>query len=150
MKLVIGNLWNEEDVADVILVTTNSYITNSGKLVMGRGAAREAAERYSSLPYQLARMISLFEAKPYGVILLPPQENGIRLGAFQVKHHWRDQASLDLIQFSTNRLRTIANAWYGHRFALNYPGIGNGRLDEAKVFPIIQELPDNVFVYKRN
>lgn len=150
MRIVTGNIWDEEGVADVILITTNAIINARGQLVMGRGAALEAAQRYPSLPFDLAEKIKAFKPnKPYGVLILPQYANGVQLGAFQVKHHWRDSASLELIKLSTRLLVTVAEICPDMKFALNYPGIGNGRLVEAQVFPIISVLPNNVTIYKK-
>ena len=70
------------------------------------------------------------------------------IGWFQVKDHWRDQASLALIRHSTETLGTFALSRPHLLIHMNYPGIGNGRLREAEVQPVLETLPDNVRVYK--
>ncbi|SRR6266581_1748053 len=150
MKIVTDDLWGEVGRADVILVTTNTIINSQGKLVMGRGAAYEAALRYPSLPRVLAEKIK-GQADPsfYGVIILEELVPGYQVGAFQVKIHWKENARLGLVRRSTAMLKKIAEEHSYKRFAMNYPGIGNGRLSEEDVFSIIATLPDNVFVYKK-
>jgi hypothetical protein len=154
MHVITGDLWQEEGKADIILVTTNSIVNARGKLVMGRGAAEQAASRYPSLASDLGRLISRipldFTPHPrYGILILPPFANGVTLGAFQVKYNWRNAAILDLIQESARRLRVIARAFPHWRIVLNFPGIGNGKLTEHQVYPAINLLPDNVYVYKK-
>ena len=143
-------MWQEQGLADVILITTNQIINSKGALVMGRGAALEAARRYPALPYDLAKRIQPYGNKPYGVTILAPYSHSkqLQFGAFQVKHHWKDKASLELIEFSTRLLEAIARICSHTRFMINYPGIGNGGLTESQVAPIIKSLPDNVYVYK--
>jgi hypothetical protein len=147
MRLVTGDLWSELGRANLVLVTTNAIVTRSGRLVMGRGAAREARDRFPGLDADLGAII-LGSPSPYGVALARGDHHPVtRLGAFQVKHHWRHPAQLDLIAFSMERLAGITNR-YG-RIALNFPGIGNGGLRPEAVLPLLRGLPDHVFVYRR-
>lgn len=150
MIVVTGDLWSEIKTADVVLVTTNAIINKQGRLVMGRGAALEAATRYPALSFELAEKIKLYGNKPYGVIVLRPYAHGANLGIFQVKYHFKDNADLFLITNSAKKLGIIAEAFPDMRFAMNYPGIGYGRLKVSDVEPILtSHLPDNVFVYKK-
>jgi hypothetical protein len=85
---------------------------------------------------------------PYGVALARGDHHPVtRLGAFQVKRHWLDPADLDLIAFSVERLQEVVAG--GTRTAMNFPGIGNGRLQMEAVLPLLRGLPDHVFVYRR-
>lgn len=152
MKVVVGNIWNQEHVVDVLLVTTNCIVNARGELVMGRGAAQEAANRYPGVALELGQIITekgYTARNPYGVIILPSYANGVQLGAFQVKHHWQYSAAIDLIKLSAYKLKVIAEACPKMTFAVNYPGIGNGRLTIAQVEPTILGLPDNVTFYKK-
>lgn len=126
--------------ADIILVTTNSFVKNNGELVMGAGAAKEAKRLYPELPKQLG--VTIPHLGKYHLRFLP---NG--LGAFQVKYDWQHPASIDLIAGSSYLLRDFANMFVG-TIALNFPGIGNGKLDRDRVLPVIGILPDNVHVYE--
>jgi len=88
-QYVCGNLWDEWGVADLLLVTTNSTVRRDGTLVMGRGAALEAQQRYPALPARLGHAV--LDRPIYGIELAwyePPT----MLGVFQVKAHWRDEA----------------------------------------------------------
>jgi hypothetical protein len=124
---------------------------------MGRGAAYEASKIFPSLPTELGlNLIKTNRAgKTYGIFIFPcfeinhPTRHLIYAGAFQVKYHWKDPASLKLIQISTDQLNVVATAMPFSRFAMNFPGIGNGGLNRSEVLPIIENLPDNVYVYER-
>lgn len=157
MKIVTGDLWEQLGKVDILLVTTNSTLNNKGALVMGRGAAKEAADNFPNLPYELGREIKDrgLEGDIYDVILIPMTRISavyprMMLGAFQVKTDWRSYASLSLILRSTAHLTVLAKTFPFYSIAMNYPGIGNGKLEEKRVLPIIERLPRNVTVYKKS
>lgn len=145
MKLVKGDLFTFS--GEFLLVTTNSYVKKDGSLVMGRGAAYQAAQLWPDLPFVLGETIleHFGNLSDYNVII----PKALPVGAFQVKYHWRDGANPQLIKESCDVLSTIARAMPSCKFALNFPGIGNGRLDRDEVLPIIESLPNNVYVYER-
>ena len=60
----------------------------------------------------------------------------------------KQPADLDLIQYSTNLLGQIAMHHPNKIILLNYPGIGNGKLSQELVRPILEQLPNNVWIYK--
>lgn len=133
---------------DVYLVTTNSYIRKDGALVMGRGAAKQLAMKNPIMPRIFGRICNercghLGEYR----ILTHTNGSGVCLGAFQVKYHFKDMADIELIKRSVDELIEVA-CTDGRIFHLNYPGIGNGRLDAFDVEPIISRLPDNVNVWR--
>ena len=73
-----------------------------------------------------------------------------KIGAFQVKRHFREKASLSLIGYSVVRFLHIIKYERVERLDMNFPGIGYGRLPRAHVLPVIQELPDCVHVWEKN
>ena len=153
--VVAGDLWNEVGHADLLLVTSNATLNKACRLVMGRGAAKEAANRYPALPLFLGRqLVDMILKDPpdafptYGVMVSALRDNGTVIGVFQVKYHWSDNADLELIKVSAGTLRLWAPAF--DRIAMNFPGIGNGCLEPKVVWPAIsQVLPENVWVYVR-
>ncbi len=145
MQLVKGDLWDELGKADVLLVTTNSTVKRNGELVMGRGAAAEAKARYPEMPKRLGDWARQF---PDYLLYLTHNDGPTSIGAFQVKHDWRGPAGFGLIQAAVDRLGSYARTLPNWRFALNFPGIGNGGLTREDVLPIIEQLPDNVYVYE--
>jgi hypothetical protein len=144
-----GDMWTAYEPADLFLVTTNSTIRRDGALVMGRGIARQARDRFPGLAGALGRQIlSLCGNQGTYGLLVSPRWPAAKLGAFQVKLHYRQPASPELIRYSTAALC----AWCTeHREALvhlNFPGVGYGRLQREDVLPIIARLPDRVTIWE--
>lgn len=154
MNIVKGNLWDSTD--DVILVTTNATIRKDGALVMGRGVAKEAKEKFPFLPGVLGDQINRYywDTKKYGVLITHITLNNFDkwIGAFQVKYNWWEKADLDLIAFSTSRLIDFMEHedFMGMKISMNFPGIGNGGLDVHRVLPVISVLPDSVTLYMKD
>lgn len=147
MKLRKGNMFDHVLTYDCILITTNADVRKDGALVMGRGAALEVKKRWPHVPYALGDAIKKI-GDPYLLTIPVGISPTIKLGAFQVKHHWMEEAKLDLIAQATIRLKTVAQTFPFMSFALNFPGIGNGKLDRDDVYSLIQHLPDNVDVWE--
>lgn len=145
----IGDMWTVYAAADLFLITTNATITVRGALVMGRGIARQAKERFPGLDVALGRQIQALCGSQgvYG-LLVSPRWPAAKLGAFQVKQHYSQPASLELIRHSTAALSAWCVAHPDAQVALNFPGIGNGRLRREDVLPIIAQLPDQVTVWE--
>ena len=145
-----GNMWAAYTAADLFLITTNSTLKKSSHaLVMGRGIAQQARDRSPGLAEALGQHIlktcgSLGEYS----LLISPRWPVAKLGAFQVKRHYRQAASLELIQRSTAALRAWCTEHPDAIVHLNYPGIGNGRLRREDVLPIVMQLPDQVTIWE--
>ena len=154
MKIKYGDMF-EDNKDDIIMVTTNAFIKNNGSLVMGRGAALEMKTLFPGIEYVFGEYIKTYIGKEcfYGIYFFPNKYSKLPrlLGIFQVKYHFKDMADLELIRKSTvmlkNRIEKL-NPYYNYNFSLNYPGIGNGRLQERDVEEIISVLPDNVTIWK--
>lgn len=160
MRLRTGNLWDApgEVGATLIAVTTNSYVhrigSNPGPLAMGAGAALEAHERYPQLAQTagvLLRQVVGFRPGLYGVLprygwVVVPEP---RIGLFQTKYHYRQNADLELIKFSVARLLDWLDLHPAEVVALNFPGIGYGRLSRERVLPFLELLPERVVIYER-
>lgn len=52
-----GDMWTAYEPADLFLITTNSTIRPDGALVMGRGIARQARDRFPGLAEVLGQHI---------------------------------------------------------------------------------------------
>jgi hypothetical protein len=70
------------------------------------------------------------------------------LGWFQVKKDWQQPAEPELIARSVKALTQVADNHPDYVFHMNYPGIGNGKLNQQMVEPLVIGLPDNVILYK--
>lgn len=143
-----GDMWSVLDEVDHFIVTTNNIVKSNGALVMGAGLAKQLRDRGS---------INI--DKKYGAAVLthgrctPDQVYGVILnihdtfGAFQVKQHYKDAANTNLILFSAGMLKAFALSAPNKIFAMNFPGIGNGKLFYDEVKPIVDLLPNNVQVW---
>ncbi|WP_420640503.1 hypothetical protein [Candidatus Leptofilum sp.] len=144
-----GDMWTVFATADLFLITTNSTIRQDGALVMGRGIAKQARDRFPGLAASLGRHIlnTCGRLGDYG-LLVSPRWPAAKLGAFQVKLYYSQPASLELIRHST----AIFCAWCAvhpdAKVVLNYPGIGNGRFRREVVLPIIAQLPEQVTIWE--
>ena len=125
---------------DIKLFTGNPIRRSDGALVMGRGAAQQVRDSWPRVQYDIKTNKSV-------TWYCINQEQRQWIGWFQVKHHWRDAARLDLITASTNHLSEMAARRSRYRFHLNAPGVGNGKLSWDDVEPILQVLPSNVTIY---
>lgn len=149
MREVTGNLWAYHDAGEWIAITTNGILRKDGACVMGRGVAREAAERDVSVPYLLGTAIK--RAGNHVAILAAK-----RLISYPVKRHWRDPADLALIRRSAAELVTAIHAYNDTgpvpitRLYLVRPGCGNGRLRWADVKHVIAPiLPDWITIVEK-
>ena len=141
MKLIEGLIdystrWT---LPDVYMFTGNKFITKDGRLVMGRGAAKQVRDTYPGIDQHIRI------DKPVTFTYIRGEQY---LGYFCVKDHFRESADIDLIGQSVTALVTHALAVPHVTFHLNYPGIGAGRLSESAVQPILERLPANVWVYR--
>jgi hypothetical protein len=126
------------------IVTTNSYITKEKRLVMGRGAALQLKQFVPDIDQSFGQMIieSCGHLGVYGLLM-----HG-KYGAAQVKNNYKDKADIDLIVFSMAFLADEAKR-NRYIYNINYPGIGNGGLDKNIVRPILDILPDNVYIWEK-
>jgi len=151
-----GDMWSVYREADLFLITTNATLKQNGALVMGRGIARQARDRFPGLDLALGRRIQLVcgssanalrtGLSAYG-LLISPRWPAAKLGAFQVKTHYRQTADLHLIARSAEALAVWCEAHPQVRVHLNYPGIGNGRLCHTDVWPLVARLPETVTLW---
>ena len=128
-----------------LIVTTNSFLTSEVKLVMGRGAAWVLKMKVPGIDRVLGKMISetCGHLGRYGLLFHR------RFGALQVKYRFDEKARVDLIEFSLGKLTERAEESPKSIFNINYPGIGNGGLTKPEVRPLLDILPDNVFIWEK-
>jgi len=145
MILEKGNMWSVWGKTDLFLFTSNPIVNKDGLAVMGRGIARQLADRHPEVRREFGRYLTDPDPTFYFCDRLGVFDNQL-VGFFMVKNHWREPANLDVIKNSTSELRLMADHY--DRVDLNFPGIGNGRLKREEVLPIIEHLPDNVHVWE--
>lgn len=141
------DLWEPRTTPGVTwkVITTNGDVNAKGQAVMGRGVARQAAERYALLSEGLAAML---KANGNRLFVFP----NLQVITFPVKRHWHETADLGLIEESCIQLAEvieevedntagIAEGTYSgtpNEFRLPRPGCGNGGLQWSDVRPIVE------------
>jgi hypothetical protein len=141
MRELTGNLWDFHAAGHWVAITTNGYVRTDGKTVMGRGVAKEAAQRFPALPLLLGSTIERL-----GNVVHPFP--AWRLFTFPVKHNWWETADLELIERSAGelvRMMTKEPAELAELYLVR-PGCGNGGLLWSNVKPIIAPILDDRFV----
>lgn len=143
-------MWNVWGDTSLFLITTNPIVNAAGELVMGRGIAKEFKSRFPEGPKIFARTLQAYKDLQAGHNVGMVRNEQIfgkqQCGWFMTKDHWYNEARLDIIERSVSELNTMAPMFLS--IDLNFPGIGNGRLDRKDVLPIIERLPNNVRVWE--
>ena len=145
MQLIQDNIWNYAHNLNFICITTNSILNKNGELVMGKGNAKEAKAFAPNLPKDFGDQIKAnnLDGKFYGLLV----SQNKKFIAFQTKFHWLDNSPIELVEKSCDMLHRLAKKYPDQSFGLPFPGINNGRLRPKDVYPFLQKLPDNVYVY---
>ncbi len=130
-----GDLWTYP--ANYRVITTNGIVVGKG-LVMGRGCAYEAAQKFSDLRGFLGELVRQHGNKPYvithhKIITLP------------TKHHWRDKSDLALIAKGVFVLQRMWEENMIRKVVMPRPGCGNGGLDWIDVKPILEGILSDDF-----
>ena len=144
MREMPGDLWEAHALGHWVAITTNGAVRKDGACVMGRGVAKEAAQRLPWLPAQLGERIIAAGNHVHCF-------SHARLFTFPVKHHWRDAADPALIARSAGELRDFVAdlkplGRAPHLVCLVRPGCGNGRLTWEVVKPLIAPILDDRFI----
>lgn len=139
-----GNLYTREnfDYYDYIGFTANNVVTSRNKLVMGAGNAKQVRDMFKGIDDRFGRKL-LGRKSDYLMCL----DKETRIFAFQTKRHFKNPSPVDLIEKSVNKLNKIARDT-SKMFAVPFPGINHGKLNENDVLRIVEVLPDNVHVWK--
>lgn len=138
-----GDLWRHHTPATTpVCITTNGTVRSDGACVMGAGVAAQARARFPGVEYLLGDRIRVGGNSVHFLA----QHNII---TFPVKHHWHEQADLELIELSAMELCDLADAHGWKHVALPRPGCGNGRLTWAVVKPVLYMLDDRFEIVER-
>lgn len=137
-----ANLWDME--GNWLVITTNGDVNRRGEAVMGRGVAAQAKFKFPHLAWMLAEGMKqegnhVMAWQPFHIITFP------------VKHHWHEQADLDLIGRSCEELvNQVTMTPLEPPIFMVRPGCGNGGLDWAEVKYVCDGwLDDRFFVVER-
>lgn len=145
MKEATGDLWEIARDADAVVITTNRTVKKNGEAVMGRGCAKEAAERHPWLPKRLGERLQTKGNVVQAFRISPEQGMTMTLLSFPVKHNWWEKASLNLIIQSTRDLVRAVDLMKWEHVVMPRPGCGNGGLKWETVGPEIAGYLDDRF-----
>lgn len=138
MKEVFGDLWGFEGIK---AITTNGTVRRDGTCVMGRGVAAQAKSRYPELP----KMIGEYVLNLGNQVGLFYRQERPWIISFPVKHQWYERADLKLIEKSVTELIALLHL-VPMTVLLPRPGCGNGKLQWVDVKPLVEVLPDCVYI----
>lgn len=154
MREAVGDLWTYQSRpaarVDARVVTTNGFLRKDGALVMGRGVARDARDRYPGIDKRLGGFLSeygnrCFKAnvdEPWWLVTYPVKPERGPNG----EPGWQAQAELRLIERSAHQLVVMADSNSWGEIVLPRPGCGNGGLLWPDVRPVIADILDDRFV----
>ena len=151
MQEVVGDIFTfipegYEPQSVCIVVPTNGMLNQFGDMVMGKGVAKQAVEQIPGVDKEMGRALLLHGNFPY--VCAMKHKDGRMVMSFPTKNHWRDKALPHLIARSSRDLHSIALLNPQRAYILPRPGCGNGGLEWDDVRPLVEHLPNNVFVIK--
>jgi hypothetical protein len=136
MREICGNIWDYREKA-IVAITTNGQVSRSGKAVMGRGVAAQAAIMFPEIPEKLAQCI--IEAGNHVHYL------GDNIVSFPVEHSPYQIPDLRLIEYSARELVAMADNRGWQSVVVPRPGCGGGGLSWKEVRPILENCFDDRF-----
>ncbi|SRR5258706_894691 len=116
-----GDLWDKWTDGYWISITTNPIINSRDELVMGRGVALQAKNRFPDIAKRLAHKVKHVGNVP---IVLPD----LRIITLPVKWHWRYTADRRLIVQSLCAIDALLDFIDIGTIYIPRPGCGNGGL----------------------
>lgn len=153
MPVIEDELWRHPGNPGMIVVTSHASVDAHGCLQMCTGPELEAVRRIPGIERQCgSQIIDLGIEEIYGFLpVRPPQpdQHKVGFGLFQTKRSKDEQADLEIIQASMERLRQYLEAHEKLKIRMNFPGIGNGGLEPDQVVARLAPLPRRVTVCHR-
>ncbi len=128
---------------NAIGITTNGFVKNNGECVMGRGIALSINKAIPGFARELGDRITLYGNVPFWF-----EEH--RIWTFPVKHHWRQEADIELIKESAGCIVGMNRLfWQIDYLDFPRPGCGNGRLSwtnvKKEIKPIFTDVEAHVW-----
>lgn len=154
MNEQIGSIFAPPESVKAIGITINCIVKNNGELVMGKGVALEAKNRFKNISLEFGKQI--FSQKQngkdyFGVYF--HKESNLWVFGIPTKYHYKDNSDIDLISKSLNYLNTLVNENFPefngieNIVALPAVGCGYGNLNWKKqVRPIANKILDGRYV----
>lgn len=142
MKNGSGDIWDKQKLGCWICIPVNGVVNKDGRLVMGKGLAKDAAERYPALSDHWGRRVTRMGSVP---LIYPPG----RLISFPTKYHWKDPSPIELIAESAQKLVAVVDilqqvgyvTYINPTVYLPRVGCGEGQLDWSRdVLPVLTRI----------
>lgn len=137
MHEIVGDLWEKHASGAIIAITIGGRVTNSGKSIMLRGCARQAAERFPEL------------LQIHGSLLINHGNHvfdlGRRIVSIPVEADPYQTPDLKLIEQSCRELVELTEYKGWQQVVVPRPGCGGGGLSWAEVKPILENYLDDRF-----
>lgn len=134
------NAWDELKNANALCITTNGTVKKNGAVVMGRGIAKEARDRFPGIDGRLGQHVQ-HKGNIVGFIWENPT-----ILSFPVKHNWWEKADLALIRASYLTVVALVRYENWTRVILPKPGCGNGQLRWEDVEQVLAPIYDKRIV----
>jgi hypothetical protein len=133
----VGNIW-EYTEAGVIAITTNGSLTRTGRAVLGRGVAQQAALRFPDIAEILGRLLAEQGNHVFDL--------GCGIVSFPVEETAWSQPDLRLIARSAKELRDLTDRSGWLQVVVPRPGCGGGGLSWKDVQQLLQPCFDDRFI----
>ncbi len=137
LQLISGDLWDFHAQGSIVAVTTGGLLKKDGCCAMPSGCARQAADRYKSLPYTLGEQIRKFGLHVFDL--------GNRVVSFPVENSPLETPELRIIDRSCRELVELADYKGWTRIIVPRPGCGKGGLQWSEVAPVLETYFDTRF-----
>jgi hypothetical protein len=137
MQEVYGDIWDYLGKA-IIVITTSGSLTRDGRAVLGRGCARQAAERFPDLALQLGALVLEQGNHVHNL--------GNGLASFPVEESAWSLPDLGLIARSARELRELADRERWETIVVPRPGCGGGGLSWGEVRSLLISQFDDRFL----
>jgi hypothetical protein len=147
MRKARGNIWKLAGVLDHIVIPTSIGWRKDGSAVLGRGLARQAADKWPQLPLIYGEICQQRGVETPVCPIRPPGLNPRNLLLFPVKplnvaqpwQSWNQPADILLIRRSLRELEELLPQLVGNKdIWIPDVGCGNGQLPVAVVRPLIE------------
>lgn len=149
MKIETGDIWDKYDLGHWICIPTNGMVNAGGYLIMGKGLAKQASDRFPGLRQRWGKHVANEGNYPFS-------DCANRLLSFPTKNNWKDPSPLNLIRQSASRLRDhlpLVHAWYVSEGLSPLPiclpkvGCDLGGLNwTTQVYPLLSTILDDNFL----
>lgn len=132
-RLDFWAVYDIRSAGNMFVIPVNGTINKYNDAVMGRGLARDAADRYPFLRTEFGKLL-----KQRQHIVREMADKQFIL--FPVKYQWHEKADLGLIETSCRQLSLLAKFWKYKMVYMPHVGCGNGGLDwEKDVRPVVEK-----------